>query len=611
MKKIVIYILLGLSFTSCDFLDVVPDDTATLNDEFKNENSADKFVVTLYSFLPQVNHVRNDVDRATSNEMVGANHWTKDYFNFLRWQTGDANPSSVVNNIWTTSYQGIRQCYMLLDNVDKAIPMTISASEFEEKKKVWKAEAKFLIAFQHFYLLEHYGPIVLSKGQIGTNATLDEMSQSRRPIGECVAFISSLIDEALVDLPTTVDATAYGRATKAAAQSLKSRLYLIEASPLFNGNSEYYSNFKNKDGEQLIPQTYDKEKWKRVMDETQKAIQLVESSGGKLYEYTKTTITDPFQKAMLNTRWQMVDPWNSELIWGYSGKRESADATSSFQYIAIPIGWRTGAPYGALSATLTAVELFYSKNGIPPENDPNYNWVNRYQFPIVDGVETMNLHRNREPRFYAYIGYDRGSYEIQGTTRTLQLRAGETNGMKSFTSDHLFSGYAIKKGVNPNTRVDATAYTETDYPYPIFRLAELYLNYAEASVEYSGSLDANALRYINAIRSRAGIPGIFEAYGNISGKELLEAVRRERMIELMFEGHWNRDLKRWKQAQSFYAKDRNGLKGLYSRGNTAQTFYVPTSLEKKEMIFDIKNYLLPINQDYINFNQKLVQNPGY
>ncbi|GAA4140260.1 RagB/SusD family nutrient uptake outer membrane protein [Sphingobacterium kyonggiense] len=613
MKKIFIYLFASLFLSSCNYLDVVPDDSPTLADEFRNENTAENFVYSIYSFIPQVNHVRNDVDRATTNEMVGSNHWTKDYFNFIRFQQGDHNPSSVVNDIWANNYRGIRQAYIFLNNIESVKPLTISQEEYDAKKKVWIAEAKFLIAYFHFYLLEHYGPVVLIDKEIPTTASLEEMSLSRRPYDECVAFIAKLIDEAMVDLPRTVDVSNLGRATKVAAQSIKSKMYLTAASPLWNGNSEFYSNFKNKDGEQLVNLTFDKEKWKKAMDETQKAILMAEEVGSKLYEYTKTNITNPFDKAVMNTRWQMVDPWNSELLWGYSGKRESDDANSSFQYIAIPIGWRTGPPYGALAATLTAVELFYSKNGIPADKDPNYDWNNRYQMAsgLPAGQETIKLHTEREPRFYAYIGYDRGKYEISSSTRTLLLRAGETNGMKSFTSDHFFSGYAIKKGVHPDTRVDATAFTQTNYPFPIVRLAELYLNYAEASANYSNSLDANGLKYVNAVRTRAGIPGIFEANGNLAGADLIKAIQRERMIELMFEGHWSRDLKRWKLAESYYATDRNGLKGLYSRGKTAQEFYKPTVLEKKELIFDKKHYLLPINQTYVNNNINLVQNPDW
>ena len=78
----------------------------------------------------------------------------------------------------------------------------------------------------------------------------------------CVQWISDLFDEAAGMLPAEQTSTAYGRATSVAAKALKSRLWLYAASPLFNGNSEYYANFVSKvDGRHLISQTYSEAKW--------------------------------------------------------------------------------------------------------------------------------------------------------------------------------------------------------------------------------------------------------------------------------------------------------------------------------------------------------------
>ncbi len=68
-----------------------------------------------------------------------------------------------------------------------------------------------------------------------------------------------------------------------AALAFKARLLLYAASPLVNGNSEFYSDFKNPDGTFLINQTYDREKWKRAMDAAKEAIDLCRRDGYKLY----------------------------------------------------------------------------------------------------------------------------------------------------------------------------------------------------------------------------------------------------------------------------------------------------------------------------------------
>ncbi|WP_316794691.1 RagB/SusD family nutrient uptake outer membrane protein [Pedobacter frigoris] len=610
MKKILLLIAVIYTFSGCQkYLDIVPGDVPKISDAFKNENTAEGFLFSCYSYLPISNEDRTNFSWLMSNETVGSYHWGLQYFSFLRVQQGNISASDPVLDIWQQCYKGIRQCYIFLENLESVKPLTISESEFAAKKQAWTSEAKFLIAYFHFVLLQNYGPIVLQQKSVPANAVGDDMFAARRPYDECVAFIGGLFDEAQSGLPASYPASELGKPTKSAAQALKARMYLFAASPLFNGNSEFYADFKNADGTQLISQTYNKEKWKKAMDETKKAIDLFESTGGKLYVYNKTAISDPFEQAVMNTRWQMVDPWNSELIWGYSGRKEDATWANSFHAHAIPRGWKTGSPFGGVGATLSTVERFYTKNGLPPEKDPTFDWANR--FTITPGDETIKLHRNREPRFYAYIGFDRGNYEIGGVTKKLMLRAGELNGMANLNSDHLYSGYAIKKGITPTSNVTSTVFSVVAYPYPIIRLGELYLNYAEACAEYTGSLDGNATKYMDDIRSRAGIPSLAQANGSLTGNDLIEAVRREKLIETMFEGHSLYDIKRWKQGTKYYADDKNGMRGMYSQGTTAATFYKDYVLVGRPFFFERKSYLYPINQTYVNVNHKLVQNPGW
>ncbi len=601
---------------SCNYLEVVPDDAPKLDDAFKNETSTEAFLFGCYSFIPNYNHARNNFSWLMSNETVASYHWGTQYFSFLQIQQGINTASAPTLDIWGNAYSGIRQCYLFLQNVEKAKPLTISQAEFDIKKAKWISEANFLIAYYHYLLLQNYGPVVIVDKYIPVDATGDEFFLPRSSYDECVNYIASKFDAAMANLPDNVPASEFGKPTKSVAQALKSRMFIFAASPLFNGNSEYYSNFTNKDGAKLISQTFDKEKWKKAMDETKKAIDMFEAQGGKLYNYTKAPVADPFEQAVLNTRWQMVDPWNVELIWGYSGYKEVAGATESFQTLAMPRGWKTGTPNGGIGATLSAVEKFYTKNGIPAEKDPSFDWANR--FTIATGDNTIKLHRNREPRFYAYIGFDRGDYEVGGIKRQLLLKAGETNGLPvnaqtepQINNDHLYSGYAIKKGIHPGSNVTSTLFSVTAYPYPIIRLAELYLNYAEACAEYTGALNADATKYVNAVRARAGIPTLVASNGNLTGTALIDALHREKMIEFMFEGHSLYDLKRWKMAEAYYAPDRNGMRGLYSQGKTNATFYRDYTLIGRPFIFNRQTNLFPINQKYIDKNHKLVQNPGW
>lgn len=616
MKKLILNIVTFCTFLfgslSCSYLDIVPDDTATLDDAFKNENTAEAFVYSCYGYIPNyMNYRSGNYSWMVSNEFACSYHWGVQYFPNLKLQQGLYSSTDPVIDIWRNTYQGIRQCYTFLNHIDNVVPITLPQDQFDEKKRVWKAEVKFLIAFYHYLLLQNYGPVCLVNDEISLTGSGDDFYLKRSPYDTCVEQIATWFDEAIQDLPTTVSSADYGRATKIAAQALKSRMYLFAASPLFNGNSEFYADFKNKDGEQLISQSYDKEKWKRAMDETKKAIDMAEGAGFALYHYKSERPLSSFDQAVANTRYTMLDRWNKELLWGYSGTKEPAGNGNYYQTSVIQNGFRDGAtpPFGGIGPTLTAVEMFYSKNGIPAEQDPTFDWVNR--FKIADGDSTIQLHRNREPRFYACIGFDRGQYEINEDTVTLYMKFGEKNGCKDLNTDHLYTGYAVKKGVHPVDKVTNTTFSIESYPFPIIRLAELYLNYAEACAEYTGSLDNNALEYINAVRKKAGIPDFQTAFGNLTGDRLVEAIHREQMIEFIFEGHWLYDLKRWKKAEEFFTPDVDGMRGLYSVGTTVEEFYQDYRLIGRPFVFKRKQYLHPINNVDITVNYNLVQNPGW
>lgn len=612
MKKLILILLLGIAVTGCDFLDIVPDDTATLADAFKNETTAEDFVFTCYSFQYNYFDFRNRVGMMTSNEYAGSYHWTAQWFPFMRFNEGTDNSTTPVYDLWQQFYQGIRQCYIFLSNIENVKPVMMPANEFETNRKYWTGEAWFLIAYYHHLLLQNYGPVVVIEGE-----TLSK--QPRLPFDECVEKIAAFYDKAIENLPATVQAANYGRASQVVARAMKAKLLLYAASPLFNGNAEY-AGFKDREGNQLISQTHDKSKWAKAMTAVEDAIGFAKSQGHELYRYVKPdpatggVVTDPFRQAYLNARFVMVDNWNKEILWAYTIK-EGADGWH--RHVVVKgldtRPYSQSSPFGAIGPTLTAAKIFYTKNGLPPESDPDFPWADRMK--IAPGDSTILLHRNREPRFYAAIGYDRGIYEFnggQGTVReyTLYLRGDEKNGCHIKTSDHLYSAYAVKKNVNPEGQATSSAWGFQHFAYPLMRMADLYLEYAEACAEYQGSLNDKAKGYINDIRRRAGIPDLNPA---LSGQNLINAIRRERLIELAFESQWHYDLRRWKMAKEWYKNDRNGMWGLNDVGKTAEDFYRETQLSSQTNVFhdDGRNYLMPIKVNYVNTNELLVQNPGY
>ena len=110
-----------------------------------------------------------------------------------------------------------------------------------------------MIAYYHFLLVRNYGPVILVKEEPSLTTPADQYA-ARSPYDECVDYVCQKFDEAAAELPATRINENYGLATSVAAKALKARMLLYAASPLFNGNSEFYSNFVNKDGAALMPQ---------------------------------------------------------------------------------------------------------------------------------------------------------------------------------------------------------------------------------------------------------------------------------------------------------------------------------------------------------------------
>jgi hypothetical protein len=627
MKKILFLLMLGITITACDYLDIVPDDTATLADAFKDEDKAEGFLFTCYSYQNDYWNYRN-IGMATTNEMVAAYHWGAQWFPFVQFNHGEANSSDPKFDFWAQYYEGIRQCYTFLENIDVVKPIAMSESVYAEKKRTWIGEAHFLIAYYHHQLLQHFGPIVIMDG-----VSMEFLP--RLPFDECVDRITALYDEAIKNLTPRTESADYGRASQVVAKAMKAKLLLYAASPLFNGNTDY-ANFKGTDGEQLINQQYDREKWKRAMTAIKEAIDFAEGQGHRLFTYDDsadpTTIRDgqpvayprtPFRQAYLNTRYMIVRSATSpEIIWAWTGDPSDSYAATGGN------GWQRSAavrgldtrdvreanPVGALATTLTAVKLFHTENGLPPEEDPGlgYSWTEEERMAIPAGDSICNLHLHREPRFYAAIGYDNGLYEFNGGREyTLKMKFGEKNGCYDKGTDHLYSTYSVKKTIHPNGKMEAggSGWSVTRFPYPLMRLADLYLEYAEASAEYQGSLDAYATGYLSKVRERAGLT--MNYFTDKSGQALVDAIRRERMIELIFESQWHYDLRRWKIAEEWFAADAGGMWGLNDEGTADETFYRETQLTAKYCKFTFKDYLLPIRNSFVNANVKLVQNPGY
>lgn len=641
MKKIV-YILLAtaLSVSGCDYLDIVPDERTKPENTYQNPDAAKNYLYSCYSkmYNPRVPDAPDKFSAAEIINAVEKNDWSI----FPRGYYSPSSPSLVkayYDNIWS----GIRQCYQFLSVVDMAPDI------LPEDLQYYKAEATLLIAYYHWLSFRAFGPSVIIKEMLDPFAPIEDYPE-RSSVDEVVAFIDEKITEAeTIGLAERHDGDEYGRFTKSVAQALRAKVYLYAASLLFNGNSEFYADFKSPiDNRNLISQTPDIEKWKKAEQVTRDAISYLESQGFRLYNApgfddagtpsaSKPGPVNKYQRAVRYTFMDNVGGTNPEVIMVDTRKegtyeiqnQSTPKQTASNGY---KNSWNTIAP------TLQTVEMFYTKNGLPIDEDPNWDYDGRYSivdmpanyddnsYGLSSGRRTLSLHLNREPRFFTWISFHNGNYEIakfNGKVTNsnnakkaivVQFRFGDEQGLtEGQTGNYTGTGYLNKKFVHP-----AFQNGPVHYPYPVIRMAEMYMNLAEILIEEdimegtTGRL-AEAKSLIDQIRVRAGIPTIDDAWKNAKHPEkattaegLREIYRRERQIEFYLENQRFWDLRRWKDADILGEK----VWGMNIHGSTDETFFVPTELQNIRT-FKQAQYLMPIPMAETNKVPHVIQNPGY
>lgn len=623
-KKLIIFFLTVMSFQSCNYLDVVPDNLATIDYAFRTPLTAEKYLFTCYSWLP------NFADPFSGNPAIaGADEIWFDQvqynYNSGLYARGQQNIQNPLMDFWQGDrggiplFRGIHECNIFLDNVDKVHGL----SDFDKAKM--KSEVKFLKAYYHFYLLRMYGPIPIMHKNYAVSSEINEIKGiTRDPIDKVFQYIVEQLDEAIIDLPETVlfETTELGRITRPIAMALKAKVLLTAASPLFNGNTDY-SSYKNRHGEVLFNQVYDQNKWNLAAIAAKEAIDYCESLGYQLHKkaaYDK--VVSDSTKIELNLRTAITEKWNKELIWGASNSAANQIQTASYPRI---FGGDALYYGGYFSVPLNLVELFYSKNGVPISEDNTYDYSNRYstktaikqdkQF-LKPGYTTARLNFDREPRYYAYLGFDGGRWYGHG------LLSDEENfyiegRLGGISSGHAFSfsitGYLPKKLVNYQNTALAKQWVVQRYPWPIIRLADLYLMYAEALNEALGPQD-DIFIYLDRIRERAGLPGTKQAwttYSNqpekISSKEGLRSIiRQERSIELCFEGHRFWDLRRWKTAPE---QLNQNIKGWDVLNADAKYYYIPRTIVRQS--FQPRDYFWPIQESEFIKNKEIMQSPNW
>lgn len=638
-KSSIIFLAVCSMMTSCDFLEIVPEEQATLEDATRNPESTLGFLYSCYNGVR--NPHQNNIEGA-ADEYVAPEPWNG---SAQKIAYGLFTPENNVDNLWQNFYRYIGQTNLFLREIENA--RGCNESDIEE----WKAEAYFLLAYYHFELLRYYGPVPIIDHYIDQDLAIEEYP-GRMHYDYVTNWIVKLLDEKVIAceyMPDKREEGEFGRATKIAAEFLKAKALVYAASPLWNGEFPY-PDWKNKVetpdyGYELVSTKYSDQKWRDALTACQKAINDAIDAGYKLYDdeeyYSSNGLTDgnlpyipglknpdtdgkDFRKKVMLMRYAVstkVAQGNNELVWGL-------DKTDNFLWSSYPNNiiqynngnWFNG--WSGISPTLYSAEHFYTKKGLLPKDDnsfPSMNeWLDRAGITDANRTDIIKLNVDREPRFYAWLGFDEGDYGCvfaAGSPLRLELKEASKQGYNPSSSSRNYNvtGYMMQKFIRPNqNRTKNNSWNTSDaekYHRPLMRLADLYLLTAECCAALNDK--QGVYENINPVRKRAGVPELDDELTNRSSMTLMDWVRNERFAELWCEGHRYADLKRWMIAEDYLdAGMREGLNAFETTNPSFEVFNQRIVIDQPFHWYK-RMYVIPIAYNEVIKNPNLVQAPGY
>lgn len=614
--KIRIYltiVLAGFSLlASCSYLDQVPEDELTLEMVFNDKTRTEDWLAGIYAGIadPYWDYMNKAGYDTLGDDMTLPTAWTTFDWTVLHMVAGNWSPATEWKMYyWSELPKYIRSAYIFLDHV-KPLPQDgVTASEVA----LMKNEARFMIAYYYWLLIETYGPIPFSPGLVDAGASNEELLIGQTPFYTIVDWIDKELTEAAKGLPAYyTNNNKFGRATSVMCHAVRARMLLFAASDLVNGNPDYAGHV-NKKGEALFSTQHDPSKWTKAAEACRELIELAEGNGYRLYtELTADGKIDPFlsYQNMMFTRWT---DGNKEILFARPGGCNIWD----YEKHATPRG---SGGNGGLGVSQSLVDAFFMKNGLPIDDsasgysDVGYSTASdRRNTEWIEGsptetpgeittAGTYNMYCNREARFYVTVLYNDAWF--RESNRRTEFHNPDMDG-GGYNSPQ--AGYLLRKKVRPdhNELNDNYIYR----PGILYRLGEAYLNYAEALNECDPG-NADILVYLNKIRERAGIP----TYGSGPDQIAVDAsdqiamrklIRMERRVELCVEGVRYNDLRRWKEAGNVLNEP---VYGMNVNATTRDGYFRRTQLDYKH-VYRKAFYFMPVPSWEMDKNPNLVQNP--
>ncbi len=544
----------GLGACQKDFLDRAPSDFISKEEVFRNIDNTEAFLNNIYIQLPSlltptVNYQGYYSLDAASD--LSASMWTEWPGSSIDMTIGNWSPSySPLSYRWTDYFNAIRRINILIEN--EGIIPTLNP----QRKNRIIGEAFALRAYFYFELFRMHGELPLIERSLDPGG--EDIFFERSPVDVVVAFIKADIERAIALLPARHEPSEFGRATSLAMKALLSRLCLYHASPLFNP-------------------TGDKQRYALAATVSKEAIDFAEANGYRLSMGDIDGLKS-YERIFLEEN-------NEEVIW--SSGRTGFDYDGGYwDFYTGTLGY--GGWYGE-SPLQGLVDSYELMNGELPVL--GYDENNQPIPNPASGFDPASPYENRDPRFYQTIGFHGDTYK----GREVNFAPGGLD----YATDRPRINYFWKKyAIADRDLINETGgYTKR---YALFRLAELYLNYAEALNESEGPSDA-VYSAVNEIRQRVGMIGLPP---NLNQGGMRERIRNEKKVEFAFESHRFWDIRRWKIGTEVNS-------GIVRKVNVSATgaFTYPVWQNR---VFEEKHYLLPIPQSEIDkLNGQWEQNLGW
>ena len=471
---------------------------------------------------------------------------------------GGWSPANPYSRTWSKCYTAIADACMYLEKIEQT---DISDWQYNSSYPIWKAqmelfpyELRFLRAYFYFELIRAYGDVPLVTTTLN-NAQANNVT--RTPVEDVIQFIVDELDAVAPYLPVsylTEAGAEVGRATKIAAYALKARTLLYAASPLFNTNN-------------------DASKWTKAAEACKFILDNADTWGLKLSAYGSLWGHDAF--------------FNPELIFGI-GRGES----NAFEMANYPVGVENGSSGNCPTQSLVD-QYEYQATG-KTFGEVNTGSINLLSSDPYEGLD---------PRFALTVVKNGDEWPTNGAQKkAIETFIGGFNASPKYGATP--TGYYLRKFVDGSCVTTADNQTTRRHTWIIFRLAEVYLNYAEAVFHatggannaFQGGMTANEA--VNVLRNRADIqmPAFTE-----DGAAWVTRYERERLVELAFENHRFWDVRRWKKGSQYF-------KTIQVASISASKQLTRSTVTRQ---WDDKYYFYPIPQTEIKKNPKLVQNPGW